>query len=125
MRFSEALRAGLVLIAMFAAAAFAHAQQPIVSTAIVPARIAPSRMHSILATIVYGTGYYQVVHDGNRVHELYRSRHDVVLGSYLQRTKGQWFEAQCVLGPVTVMPTEKQAARTVEACPDPGRSRYP
>lgn len=83
-------------------------------------------MTHVLLLILLGTGYWQraPLH-GDRVHEVYRSRHDKVVGEYLQTTKHGLFLASCAQQPAippanaTAVTTEKEARRVVEACPEP------
>jgi hypothetical protein len=76
-------------------------------------------MKAFLLTLVLGTGYYQVGHGGFRVHEIYRNRHDVVVGEYTQWHRGMPFVAQCVGAQAIteVVYREKDAQRWVEHCP--------
>lgn len=73
-------------------------------------------LKALLLTAFLGTGYYQIVHDGNHVHEVYRDQHDKVVGHYVQQVKGGPFEVACDSGVVVSVNTEKQARRVVEAC---------
>lgn len=76
-------------------------------------------MTHFLVLVLFGTGYWQVApRQGNRVHMVYRSQHDKVLGGYFQKSRGDFFEAQCLGGTPAFVANEKQARRLIEACPE-------
>lgn len=76
-------------------------------------------MTHVLLLILFGTGYWQLApRQGDRMHMVYRSAHDKVVGEISQRRKDQPFTARCTGGIVTFVQTEGDAKRLVEACPE-------
>ena len=74
-------------------------------------------MHKFLLMLVLGTGYYQVGHGGFRVHEIYRNRHDRVVGQYTQFTRADQVVVWCE-GAQKVPAWDENAARKyLERCP--------
>lgn len=70
-----------------------------------------------LVTLVLGTGYGQLVHDGTHLHVVFRNRHDKVVGGYSQLQRHDPFVAQCNGRQAVVRYSLKQAEAFVEACP--------
>ena len=76
--------------------------------------------HKFLILVLFGTGYFTRVRDGQRVHELYRNRHGVVIAGYIQAVKHGGFAVQCVNRPPAIAADERAARAYARACPDPG-----
>jgi hypothetical protein len=76
-------------------------------------------VHHLLLAVLLGTGYWQLApRQGAHMHMVYRSRHDKVLGGISQETKYSPYQVQCTGGTPGYEPTERDAKRVVEACPE-------
>ncbi|HTV07788.1 MAG TPA: hypothetical protein VMD97_01930 [Candidatus Aquilonibacter sp.] len=74
-------------------------------------------MKAFLLTLALGTGYFQVGGGGFRVHEIYRNRHDVVVGEYTQFTKQDQFVVWCAGAQHFPAWDENAARKYVQRCP--------